>query len=260
MRRATANQVARFVTWDLESSFNIGGYFGPTWDVNIAKVIQHHYVLGFAWKYLGERKVYSCYIWDFPLYKKQPRNDIEVIKKWREVMLSADIACGHNSDSFDNKVMTGRLMVHNLPPVPLPQLVDTKKMAKRVARFDSNKLDDLGELFGIGRKIHTDANLWWDCMQGVESAQRKMVRYNKQDVKLTEQVYLRMRPHAATHPNVANITGRPTACPVCGEEGFMWAQGIRYTKTGQYRRWQCKSCGSYVSDRKQEKTDKPTFV
>lgn len=259
MRRAKQNS-ARLLVYDIETSFNIGGYFGPVYDANIAKVIQHGFVFGFAYKLVGERSVTSVYIWDFPRYKKDPTNDIDVIKAWAKLMQDSDVVIGHNSDQFDNKVMTGRMMVHNLPPIGMPQPVDTKKMAKRVARFDSNKLDDLGELFGLGRKIRTDVGLWWGCMQGEPKAQRKMVRYNKQDVSLTEKLYLRLLPYDTRHPNRANIEGRPDACPKCGEEGFLWAQGVRYTKTGQYRRYQCKSCGSYVSSRVQEKTDRPNYV
>lgn len=250
---------ARLVIYDIETSANVGLYFGRSYDTNIAKIVQHGFVLGFAWKEPG-KQTQSCYIWDFPRYKKEPRNDIEVVKRWRDVVTSAEILCGHNSDAFDNKVMMGRLLVHNLPPVPLPQTADTLKMIRRIAKFDSNKLDDLGEHLGLGRKLQTDIDLWWRSMMGEPKAQKRMVSYNKRDVELTEKLYFRLLPHAATHPNVANITNRPTACPRCGAEGFLWSQGIRYTKTGQYRRWQCKACGSYVSSRKGEKGKNPDYI
>lgn len=252
---------SRTVTYDIETAMNLGGYFGPTWDVNIAKVIQKGFVLGFAWKWLGKPRIYKCYIWDFPLYKKEPRNDINVIKKWVEIMQNADLAVGQNSDSFDNKVMYGRLLIHGLPPLAMPQTADTKKMVKRIARFDSNKLDDLAEQFGYGKKIKTDIDLWWDCMTGVKKAQQQMVTYNKRDVEITEKVYLHLLPHAVNHPNMANIAGRPDACPKClAEEGF-WSQGWRITKVGRYRRWQCKACGSFVSDRQAVKHEpRPNYV
>lgn len=253
-------KTARIMVYDIETSANEGLYFGPTYDVSVAKVVRKSYVLGFAYKFVGTKKVESCYIWDFPRYKKEPRNDIEVIKRWCELLKEADIIVGHNSDSFDNRVMVGRMMVHHLPPVPLPQSVDTKKAIKRVARFDSNKLDDLGELFGIGRKIKTDIDLWWGCMTGDTKAQKRMVTYNKQDVKLTEELYKYELPYMASHPNRANIENRPKACPRCGKESFIWSMGIRYTKSGQYRRYQCKKCGSYFSGRKAEKNDKPEYV
>lgn len=256
----------RPVTYDIETAMNLGGYFGPTYDVNIAKVIQRGFVLGFAWKYLDKPRIYSCYIWDFPLYKKEPRNDINVVKKWVEVMQSTPLVIGQNSDQFDNKVMYGRLLIHNLPPLAMPPSADTKKMVKRIARYDSNKLDDLAEQFGYGKKIKTDADLWWDCMMGVKKAQAQMVKYNKRDVEITEKVYLHLRPHAPNHPNMANLLGRPDACRVCGlNDGFMSA-GFKYTRTGKYRRWQCTSivngrkCMAYNQSPKAEKVEKPQYV
>ncbi len=248
------------VTYDIETAFNIGGYFGPAYDVNVAKVIEKGYVLGFAWKYLNKPKIYSCYVWDFPLYKRQPRNDINVIKKWIEVMGDTSLVIGQNSDSFDNKVMYGRLLIHNLKPLAMPPTADTKKMVKRVARFDSNKLDDLAEQFGYGKKIKTDIDLWWDCMTGIKSAQRQMVKYNKRDVEITEKVYLHLLPHAQGHPNMANIAGKPNACKHCLSEGKFIQAGYKYTKTGKQKRWQCKNCWSYNFSRIAEKTEKPNFI
>lgn len=255
-----SNDLPQTVTYDIETAMNLGGYFGPTWDANISKVIQKGYVLGFAWKWKDKPRIYSCYVWDFPLYKKEPRNDINVIKKWVDIMQKADLVVGQNSDQFDNKVMYGRLLVHNLPPLAMPQTADTKKMVKRIARFDSNKLDDLAEQFGYGKKIKTDIDLWWDSMMGIKKAQRQMVMYNKRDVEITEKVYLHLLPHSQGHPNMANIAGRPEACPRCVSEAGFLAQGWRITKTARYRRWQCKNCGSYVSDRKGEKNEKPSLV
>lgn len=167
---------------------------------------------------------------------------------------------GQNSDQFDNKVMYGRLLIHNLPPLALPQTADTKKMVKRIARFDSNKLDDLAEQFGYGKKIKTDIELWWDSMLGVKKAQQQMVKYNKRDVDITEKVYLHLLPHAQGHPNMANIAGRPDVCPKCGaSEGFL-VGGTRLTKTGRYRKWQCKANGCYSVDRNKIKEQGPQRV
>jgi len=250
------------VVYDIETAMNLGGYFGPAWDVNIAKVIQKGYVLGFAWKYIEKPRIYSCYIWDFPRYKREPRNDIEVVKKWAEVMQDPDLSLvvGQNSDAFDNKVMYGRLLIHNLPPLNLPPSADTKKMVKKIARFDSNKLDDLAEQFGYGKKIKTDVDLWWDCMMGNKRAQREMVKYNKRDVEITEKVYLHLLPHVPNHPNMANITERPKACPKCGEEAPMIFQGTRYTRTGKNRVVQCTKCGGKSTLRQGEKGQRPYYV
>jgi len=209
-------ETPKTITYDIETMFNIGTFFGRPYDVNIGKIIQKGYVLGFAWKYLDKKKIHTCYIWDFPLYKKDPKNDIEVIKKWRELMLDSQIVVGHNSDKFDNRVMYGRMMIHKLPPLALPLSVDTYKAAKKLAAYDSYKLDDISESFGYGNKIKTSIELWFDCMMGDQKAQKQMVKYNKRDVEVTEKVYLHLKPHITNHPNMATLQGTPDVCRSCG--------------------------------------------
>lgn len=253
----------RKCVYDIETSPRVGLFFGNSWNASIAKTIADSYVMGFSYKDVGKRGVKSVYIWDFPLYKKEPTNDIEVVKVWRNLMLACQdgIIIGHNSDSFDNKLMMGRLIKHGMDPIALPNEVDTKKAIKRVARFDSNKLDDLGQMFEIGKKKDTGGiDLWWDCMNGDKKAQRKMVSYCEQDVKLTERLYLYELPYMSNHPNMAVLTSQPDMCRSCGvNKGFLGA-GFKYTKTGKYRRWQCKNCRSYNQERTPQKIERPELV
>lgn len=252
---------SKVLIYDVENAANIGLYFGRSYDAQIGKVIQSTFVFGFAYKWLGEKKTHSCYIWDFPLYKKDPKNDIKVIKKWAELMEQAEVVVGHNSDSFDNKVMMGRLIYHRLPPVHLPQSFDTKKAIKRVARYDSNKLDDLGEYFGIGRKVkHDGMDMWWGCMTGDKKYQKEMVTYNIQDVDLTERLYLLERTYAASHPNMSTIAGKPDICPKCGSDKGFQANGFRFTKSTKYQRFICKNCWSNVSHRVKSANEPPKYV
>ena len=39
---------SRILIYDIETAFNIGGYWGPKYDVSIAKLIQAGYVFGFV--------------------------------------------------------------------------------------------------------------------------------------------------------------------------------------------------------------------
>lgn len=258
----------RVLIYDIETAPAIGLFFGKPYEVNISKIIQQEYVFGFAWQWLGETKIHTCYIWDFKSFKKNRNfllgwniDETQVVAEWAKQVSSADIIVGHNSDQFDYRQMHGRVVQHKLPPIPKPQTVDTKKLAKRLGYYESNSLDNLSKRFGNGGKLkHEGIELWWKCMNGDEKAMKHMVRYNGVDVKKTTKLYLDFRPYDDRHPNMANIIGRPEACPKCGVEGIMLAQGWRLTKTGRYRRWQCKNCGSYVSERKAEKLEKPRFV
>lgn len=261
----------KVLIYDIETSPAIGLFFGKPYEVNIAKIIQHEYVFGFAYKWLGERKIYTCYIWDFPLYKKDPTNCIEVIKKWAELASEADVIVGHNSDSFDYKHMFGRLPLYRIPPIRKPQTVDTKKSSKQIGNYQSNKLDDLGSYFGLGRKLPHNLypnaiDLWWACMEipgykkAEEKAQKHMVKYNKQDVRLTEKLYLFERPYMTNHPNMALISDQPDACKVCGENHGFTSAGWKYTTSQKYRYWSCNNCHHKNRGRTSEKLEKPKYV
>lgn len=236
-----------FIVYDIETAPQVGLFFGNVWNASIAKTIDRGYVLGFSWKPLG-KKVQSCYIWDFKLYKKEPKNDIEVVKKWIEVV-AGNVMIGHNSRSFDDKVMMARVVTHRLSQPEPFMTIDTKADLKRVTRNDSNKLDDLGEQYGIGKKKDTGGiDLWWDCMNGNKKAQKKMVDYCEQDVKLTEKLYEHIKPYIKSPPmNVIN--DNPQACPNCGVVGKMQRRGYKYAATQKYQRYWCKACDTYPTSR-----------
>jgi hypothetical protein len=148
----------------------------------------------------------------------------------------------HNC-SFDIKEIQAAFIRHNLPPPSPFKVIDTKTMVKKVARFNSNKLDDLGKLLFNERKIKTDFDLWEGCIKGDKKAWSDMVRYNKKDVELLEKVYLRLRPWYTAHPNVGIYIAKP-GCPKCGSESVTW-RGFARTTTRQYRRFQCQECGGW---------------
>jgi len=75
---------------------------------------------------------------------------------------------------------------------------------------------------------------------------RKMVSYNKQDVKLLIDVYLKLMPFLNSgHPNYAIYQNNPNkiVCTKCGGSDFSLS-GWRYMKSHKYRRYFCKVCNS----------------
>ena len=72
---------------------------------------------------------------------------------------------------------------------------------------------------------------------------RKMVSYNKQDVKLLIDVYQKLLPFINNHPNYAVYNSNKIVCTKCGAEDFT-TSGWRYMKNHKYRRYQCKVCNS----------------
>jgi hypothetical protein len=216
------------------------------YDQNIIKVEQPQYLLSIAYKWVGEKKVHCIALPDFSLYKKEPHNDRELVTAFWKILDSCDVAIGHNSVQFDTKMVQAAFMRHHLPPPAPFKQIDTKTVAKKYGRFLSNKLDDLGQEFQIGKKLeHEGWPLWYGCYQGDVKCWKKMIRYNKQDVALTERLYLELRPWMNNHPNMGVLDGRPLACKNCSSQKLH--QHTKKTLAGQGWRYQykCYACGAY---------------
>ncbi len=173
-----------------------GYFFGRIWETNIVEVIEQSFMLSFSYKVLGEKAIYTYALPDFPRFRHDKHDDSQLVEKLAEILDTADLVVHHNGDRFDVPTANTRLLFHGFnPPAPF-KTIDTCKQARRALKLPSNKLDDIGEYFGLGRKLaHTGKHLWLACMNGDRKAFKEMKRYNKQDVALLEKVYLKMLPY-----------------------------------------------------------------
>lgn len=244
---------ARVLIFDIETS-PIVSYNWGIWEQNAIEVVEDWQILCFAYKWLGEHRTYVVAQNDFRSYRAGVNDDKHVAKALWELFEEAHIIIGHNSDQFDIKKSNARFMYHNLPPPASYRSLDTKKIAKRYAAFTSNKLDDLGDVLKIGRKEQTGGFATWKgCMAGDTRAWNKMKRYNKQDVLLDEQIYLRLRPWVNNHPSISLIENKIDACPKCGGTRLN-ARGVAYTKVTIVKRYQCVDCKGWSQIRVSEKS------
>lgn len=231
---------ARILLYDIENSPALGYTWGK-YEQDVIEFERDWYLLSFAYKWAGEKTVRVLALPDFKTYKKDHYDDKELTKAIWELMDEADVVIGHNSDSFDNKKVQTRMVVHGFAPPSPYKTVDTLKVARKYFRFSSNKLDDLSKTLGIGRKVpHTGFKLWKDCMAGDLKAWALMKRYNKQDVVLLEQVYEALKGWINNHPRI----GSTKTCPNC--EGNLQSRGFAITRTGKKNRYQCNSCGAWT--------------
>lgn len=214
------------------------------YEQNIIKVIRHGHLLCFAYKWLGE-DTFVLGQDDFKTYKPRSDDDSKLLKELWKLLDEAEIVIAHNGKSFDLKKITSRFIVHGLRPPSPYRIIDTKQEIKKIARFESNKLDDLGEQIHFGRKLeHEGWELWEGCYNGDKESWAKMKAYNKQDVDLLERLYLILRPWIKTHPNMA-IYNDITACTKCGS-GHLQRRGIAFNNSTKYHRIQCLSCGGWM--------------
>lgn len=249
--KVEAPQTARILIYDIETSPNLGYIWGK-YEQNVLAFEQEWYILCFAYKWLGEKKTHVVALPDFKLYKKEPTNDYEVVKRLHELFDEADVIIAHNGDKFDQKKSQARMIVHGMqPPSPYRQ-IDTMKVARKYFNFNSNKLNDLGELLKLGQKVETGGfKLWLDCMNGVKSAWDKMKKYNKQDVVLLEKVYVAMRGWIKPHPAMNLMEGKLTACPTCMSEN-VHKNGFYFNKVSKVQVWHCNDCGANPRSRQVE--------
>lgn len=239
----------RILLWDLETAHieaKVWSLFKPM--INHSDIINDWFILCGAYKFLGEKRVHVAKCTKQELLN---RDDKRIVKQLAAAVEEADLIIAHNGDAFDIKKLKARILKHNLKPISHKKSIDTLKVARKEFKLTSNRLDAIGDFLGVGRKISNPAGLWNHVEAGSMKHMKLMVEYNKQDVILLEDVYLRLRPHMSNHPDIGLITGSTVdiSCNVC-ESHNTQKYGIRYAKTKKYQKYLCKDCGHVFSNGK----------
>jgi predicted RNA-binding Zn-ribbon protein involved in translation (DUF1610 family) len=233
------------ILWDIETSYTLSATWG-LYDTNVAAVIREPYILSYSWKYLGDTKTHVVALPDFKTYKKDRHNDIELVKSIRDLFDSVKVVVAHNNNQFDYRWVFGRFAIHGIkPPAPL-QTIDTLLIARSKFKFNSYKLKDLGNYFGVGDKVDTGGiGLWVKCIENDDKRSWDLMKkYNKNDVVLLEKIYLKLLPFITNHPNVSLMNGNRFSCPNCGSIDIN-KRGISYSGCRTSQRWRCSECGSW---------------
>jgi hypothetical protein len=235
----------RVILYDVETAPSLGYYFDLYKEGNIVSTVAPWFMLSFAYKVQGQKKIHYHCLADYPGYAKNKTCDKALVTDLhRLVFSSADILIGHNIDRFDSRKSKARFLAHGLPPPPPVKTIDTLKLARRVFKLDSNRLAAVGEYLGLGGKaVTTGWKLWESCMGGDLKAWRQMGVYNKRDVDLLEQVYEKLAPW---NPNAPYTSG--VGCPSCYSERVT-KQGIKTTLSGRRQQMRCLDCLHWFSQK-----------
>lgn len=239
----------------METSPLVAYSWGPKFESNLIEVIEQSQVLSFSAKWLGGKHITKG-MPDYKGYRKDILDDSEVVSEIWDLLDEADVVIGQNCRDFDIKVVNARFLYHGMNPPSPYKLVDTKVEAKKYLRLPSNSLDDLSAFFGLGRKEeHEGFPLWKRCIAGDPSAWKKMLSYNKNDVLLTEKLYLKLRPFMRNHP-VMGMYKDGLVCANCGSNKIN-LRGFAITRVMRYRRYQCQGCGAWGRTTEAEEGTKP---
>jgi hypothetical protein len=213
------------------------------WDqnINIDAILQDWHLLSWSAKWLFSDKILS----DVLTAKEAiDHSDRRIVQSMWKLLNEADIIIAHNGNSFDVKKLNTRFLFHKIPPPKNYQSVDTLVVAKYTFKFSSNKLAYINRFLGIPQKTDTDFELWKKCYFGDKQALKSMEEYNRNDVSILEDLYLRLRPYIKGHPNL-NLWSDDniSICPNCASPKLNWG-GHYYTYTGKYKSFRCNDCGA----------------
>lgn len=235
--------MSRILYFDIETAPNLAAVWDH-FETNVISYDEGHewYMLCFAWQWEGEKKVHSFSQLDAGVdFEHAPCDDSAVVARLWDLFDEADYVIAHNGDRFDIRKAQARFAIQDLGPTSPFRSIDTKRVAKRHFAFNSNSLDNLGQTLGLGRKVkHPGYEMWQGCMRGERKWWDLMVKYNRQDITLLRQVYLRLRPFISNHPQF-HVSG----CNVCGGTNLQ-SRGVRRHATFSYPQYQCQDCGSWV--------------
>lgn len=238
----------RILVFDIETS-PLMGYVWSMWKQNVSsnQLISDWFMLTWSAKWLFNEEIFGD-----SLTREEVINqdDKRLTKGIWNLLDQADIVIAHNGDKFDLRSLNTRFLYHGFNNPSPYQSIDTLKHARKQLRVSSNRLDYIGQFFDIGRKLeHTGFDLWSGFLKGDKDSMKLMLDYNKQDVKLLEDVYLKLRPFIKPHPNLSLFIGdNISRCPTCISDQLEPA-GEYHTYTNVYEALRCKECGSMSRSR-----------
>lgn len=217
------------------------------WDVwnqniNMEQIEKDWSVLSWAAKWLFDTNVMGASV---TAAEAKAHEDISVLRDVWKLLDEADLVITHNGDRFDFKRLNARFFIHGLPKPMYYKSIDTWRVAKDNFDLTYGKLDWIARVTGIGRKVETKFEWWKECHEGNQKYLDLMLEYNKWDVNLEEEAYLKLRPWMTNHPNMNlfTLSGDVPCCPTCGGLDLHW-NGKYSTPLGLYKAFRCQSCGT----------------
>ena len=227
----------KLLTLDIETSPNTVFAWGLfKQNIPIQSIVKSGEILCWASKIVGEKKVHS-----------RCKNDTDHLSLLHEQLSDCDAVIHYNGAKFDIPWIQGQFLLAGLPPAAPFKQIDLLRTVRSQFRFPSNKLDYVTQALGMpGKTKGMDMSIWTGCMNDDPKAWAKMLRYNKQDVRLTEDLYFKILPWIKNHPNMSLYEENDYGmhCPTCNSKDII-ARGNYATNAGLYKRYSCKSCNKW---------------
>ena len=226
-------------------------YTYDTYEADVVKMVRPQFILSYAWKELGSKKVSVVALPDFKdHYRKKPYSDELLVKELWKLLddPSVQVLIGHNLKAFDCKKINARFAYWGLTAPSHYQVIDTLTLARGKFGFPGNSLSKLADYLNVPQgKLHFGIDQWIKCIEGDLETWKKEKKYNARDIDVTEQVYYKLRSYLPNHINMNADTG-DLACHVCSSKNLV-AKGYRLlVNGGRKRRYKCKNCGTHTCE------------
>ena len=217
-------------------------------NVGLSQIIRPAGLLMFAAQRHGSQKLIVETEWDG--YEN-------MVKRAWEIYDAADYVVTYNGARFDNSWLRAVWAESGLTPPSPWRDIDLYRTVRKF-NWPSRKLAFVGQQLGLDLKTDPGGFETWDhILRGTDEqkakARARMVRYCKNDVRITTQLFDRLLPWI-DGLNVPLITGdgaTESCCTRCGSHDVQ-SRGWAYTTTMRYRRYRCMSCGGWMRNRRSE--------
>ena len=238
-----APPLSKVLILDIETS-PMTAYVWGMWKNNVSQnqMIHDWFIISWSVKWLFDKEVYSSAVTVDEVLR---RDDSRIVKELWEYVEEAEIIIGHNARRFDMPKSNTRFLLHGLTP-PSPYLIiDTLDALRKNFKVSSNRLNYVNAFLGLDVKVDTGGfELWANCLNGDQDALDSMETYNRNEVLILEELYVKIRPWIKPHPNIALYSDSvDSCCPACASKELEYA-GYYTTPANRYKAWRCKECGA----------------
>jgi len=234
-----AKENVKVLTLDIETAPAISYHFSPKQTfIGQQMNIEPGRMICFAAKWLSSK--------DVMFFDERDGREQMVRAAW-DLLSEADVVVGYNSISFDMKKLNWEFArLGMVRPRPYKSL-DLLRTVRASFGAEWKNLDFMAKHLGVGRKMeHEGWSLWEKVLAGDTAAWDRMQRYNVQDVKVTEKLYLRLIPWLPGSVNIGLLSGEERACPNCGSPKLRRDAASVQTPQTLYALFQCRDCGTWV--------------
>lgn len=244
---------------DIETAPSLGFYWSLWSNPMQSMIIKRQHMIGWSAKWMFDSEIYSQIMTPKEV---DDRNEKKIIKAIWDLVDDADIVVGHNAKAFDMRHLNARFIENGMPKPSSYLIIDTLKHCRKAFKWESYRLDFIGrEIFGIEGKMETPKKLWFDAVNapylrkgGTREKQKEaleiMEEYNKEDIRLLEDVYFLVRPYINPHPNLSLfVDDGSELCPVCTSKNYETVSEYS-TYVNIFPECRCKDCNSLFRMRK----------